>query len=219
MSKIVVGLITLSFAGMTFAANVTGKVTATNAKPLPAGADMSKADPNCPKTKAPNDTVAVNAGKLANAFVYIKEGAKPGAATGEAPTLDQKGCAYTPHAVGVTVGQALKIHNSDKTMHNVNAKSTKGQGFNSGMVGGAAPIERKFTKAEFIRFKCDVHGWMNSVVGVFDNSYFAITDKDGAFTIKDVPAGEYTVAVWHEKLGEKTQKVTVTDKGTVDFVL
>jgi len=101
----------------------------------------------------------------------------------------------------------------------VNAKSAKGQGFNAGMVGGSAPIEKKFTKPEFVRFKCDVHGWMNSVVGVFENSLFAISDKEGKFTIKGVPAGEYTVGVWHEKLGEKEAKVTVTDKGAVDFAL
>jgi len=205
------------FGMVSFAADITGTVSAT-AKPMPAGSQMSKADPNCPAAKAPNDTVMQKAGKLENAFVYVK--AQPAAAaTGAAATLDQKGCVYAPHAVGVVVGQGLKIMNSDKTMHNVNAKSAKGQGFNAGMVGGSAPIEKKFTKPEFVRFKCDVHGWMNSVVGVFENSLFAVTDKDGKFTIKGVPAGEYTVGVWHEKLGEKEAKVTVTDKGAVDFAL
>ena len=204
---------------VSFAADITGTVTAPSAKPMPAGVMMSKADPNCPKTKAPNETVQVQGTKLQNAFVYVKAAAAAGTAPATAVTLDQKGCVYAPHSVGVVVGQALKILNSDPTMHNVNAKSAKSQGFNAGMVGGAAPIEKKFTKPEFIKFKCDVHGWMNSVVGVFENSHFAITDKDGKFTIKDVPAGEHTVAVWHEKLGEKEMKITVTDKGTADLVL
>lgn len=205
-------------AMVSFAADITGTVTAPKAKGKRSGVKMSKADPNCPKKKAPNQTVEVKATKLKNAFVYVKSPAKGGAAAGTA-TLDQKGCVYAPHSVGVVVGQGLKILNSDPTMHNVNAKSKKGQGFNAGMVGGSAPIEKKFTKPEFIKFKCDVHGWMNSVVGVFENSFFAVTDEKGQFTIKGVPAGEHTVAVWHEKLGEKEAKVTVSDKGTVDFSL
>jgi len=203
---------------VSFAADITGTVTAPSAKPAPAGAMMSKADPNCPKTKAPNETVQVQGTKLQNAFVYVK-GAPAGTAPAGSVILDQKGCVYAPHSVGVVIGQALAISNNDPTMHNVNAKSGKSQGFNAGMVGGSKPIEKKFTKAEFLKFKCDVHGWMNSVVGVFENSYFAVTDKDGKFTIKGVPAGEHTVAVWHEKLGEKEMKVTVTDKGTADLVL
>lgn len=216
--KKLVGAVAL-FGVVSFAADITGTVTAPAAKPMPSGAEMSKADPNCPKVKAPNQTVQVEATKLQNAFVWVKSPAAAGAAGAAAVTLDQTGCVYAPHAVGVVVGQALKILNSDKTMHNVNAKSAKGQGFNAGMVGGAAPIEKKFTKPEFIKFKCDVHGWMNSVVGVFENSFFAVTGKDGKFTLKGVPAGEHTVGVWHEKLGEKEGKVTVTDKGTVDFAL
>lgn len=205
-------------AMVSFAADITGTVVAPNAKGKKAGALMSKADPNCPKTKAPNETVEVKATKLKNAFVYVKSPAT-GAAPAGAATLDQKGCVYAPHAVGVVVGQGLKILNSDPTMHNVNARSKKGQGFNAGMVGGSAPIEKKFTKPEFIKFKCDVHGWMTSVVGVFENSFFAVTDENGQFNITGVPAGEHTVAVWHDKLGEKEAKVTVTDKGTADFSL
>ena len=216
--KKLVGAIAL-FGVVSFAADITGTLTAPTAKPMPAGAQMAKADPNCPKDKAPNQTVQVEAAKLQNAFIWVKSPAAAGAAPAASATLDQKGCVYAPHAVGVVVGQGLKILNSDKTMHNVNAKSAKGQGFNAGMVGGAAPIEKKFTKPEFIKFKCDVHGWMNSVVGVFENSFFAVTGKDGKFTITGVPAGEHTVGVWHEKLGEKEAKVTVTDKGAVDFAL
>ncbi|NBV50440.1 hypothetical protein EBR78_04370 [bacterium] len=215
--KMLLSLVSV-FTMVSFAADITGSVTAPKAKGMPAGAQMNKADPNCPKNKAPNEVVQVQATKLQNAFVYVK-GAPAGGTPGPAATIDQKGCVYAPHAVGVLVGQPLKIMNSDPTMHNVNAKSGKSQGFNAGMVAGAAPIEKKFTKAEFIKFKCDVHGWMNSVVGVFDNAFFAVTDKDGKFTITGVPAGEHTVAVWHEKLGEKEMKVKVTDKGTADFIL
>jgi len=216
--KLIVSAFAL-FGMMSLAADITGTVSAPTAKPMPAGAQMSKADPNCPATKAPNETVQVQATKLQNAFVYVKGGAT-GAAPATGATLDQKGCVYAPHSIGVMVGQSLKILNSDKTMHNVNAKSAKSQGFNAGMVAGAAPIEKKFTKAEFLKFKCDVHGWMNSVVGVFEHPYFAVTDKDGKFTITGVPDGEHTLAVWHEKLGEKEMKVTVTGgKGTADLVL
>ncbi len=69
--------------------------------------------------------------------------------------------------------------------------------------------------------RCDVHFWMASYVHVLDHPYYAVTGDDGSFEIKDLPAGTYTVEVWHEKLGTQTAQVTVTDgeTKTADFTL
>lgn len=215
---VVFGLVTSGFA---FGASVTGKVNFTGAAPKAAPVKMS-ADPVCVKENAGktvlSETVVVNSNKtLANVFVYVKEGYKgtPPAAPTEPVTFDQKGCHYTPHVFGIRVGQPLKILNSDPTLHNVNAQAKVNSKFNAGMPTKGQVIEKKFTKPEvLVKFKCDVHGWMNAFAGVVDHPFFAVTDTSGAYTIKDLPAGEYTVEAVHEKLGTKTEKITVTDAGT-----
>jgi hypothetical protein len=68
-----------------------------------------------------------------------------------------------------------------------------------------------------VPFKCDVHGWMNAYVGVLDHPYFAVSDKDGKFDIKNLPAGTYTIEAWHEKLGTMTQSVTIAAKDTKEI--
>lgn len=213
-------------ASAAFGANVTGKVNFGGAAPKPTSIKMN-ADPVCAKESAGKtvlkEDVVVNANKtLANVFVYVKEGVKGNVppAPQEAVTFDQKGCVYHPHVIGVRVGQPLKILNSDPTLHNVNALAKANAKFNAGMPTKGQVIEKKFTKPEtMVKVKCDVHGWMSAYIGVVDHPYFAVTDNTGAFTLKDLPAGEYTVEAWHEKLGTKTAKVTVTDAGAqpVDF--
>jgi uncharacterized protein (DUF2141 family) len=73
-------------------------------------------------------------------------------------------------------------------------------------------ITKKIDTAGPMNVKCDVHGWMDGWLVGADNPYFAVTEKDGSFKLTDVPAGSYTVQVWHEKLGTSTQKVTVKGK-------
>jgi hypothetical protein len=77
-------------------------------------------------------------------------------------------------------------------------------------------IKKKFTAPEvMVRFKCDVHPWMSAYVGVLDHPFYAVSAADGAFEIKNVPAGSYTIEAWHEAAGVQTQQVTVTEDGSV----
>ena len=62
-----------------------------------------------------------------------------------------------------------------------------------------------------VPFKCDVHGWMNAYVGVLSHPFFAVSGEGGSFSIDNLPAGDYVVEAWHEKLGTQTQNVTVGD--------
>jgi hypothetical protein len=75
------------------------------------------------------------------------------------------------------------------------------------------------TVGDVVKFKCDVHPWMTGYVLVTDNPFFSVTGDDGAFEIKNVPAGKYTVEVWHERLGSQTQEVTVADGKPVELKL
>ena len=197
---------------------VVGVVRFEGAVPPPRAIDMSK-DPACVKMspKASVQEVEVANGNLAGVFVYVKSGLPEGQTypvRAEKVVLDQKGCLYHPSVLGLQVGQPLQVVNSDALLHNVHAFA-KGSEFNQAMPKQHQTVEKKLKKQQvLVDVKCEVHPWMHAWVGVVDHPFFAVSDQSGAFTVKDLPAGEYTLEAVHEKLGTKTAKVTVTATGT-----
>ncbi len=203
------------------AGTLTGRVLLDG--PAPANPPIKlAADPFCAR-EHPNgvnfESFIVDNGGLENVFVYVKDGL--GQYYFDVPTeavkLDQHGCRYTPHVLGVRVGQPLQIANSDDTMHNVHAMSEVNRAFNYGQAVKGMTNTRTFTAREvMVPFKCDVHNWMHAYVGVLDHPYFAVTENGGKFELKGLPAGTYTVEAWHEKLGTATQTVTLGEKESKD---
>jgi len=199
------------------AATVTGKVTFSGTAPKPTAIKLS-ADPYCQKADPGLTTeteIVGPGGEVENVFVYVKDGL--GNRTFPAPTepvtLDQKGCHYAPHVLGIMVGQPLKIVNSDNTLHNVHGLAKENKEFNQGQPIQGMQMTHVFSAKEvMIPFKCDVHNWMNAWIGVLDHPFYAVTGADGTFTIKGLPPGTYTIEAWHEKLGSQTQTVTVGAK-------
>jgi hypothetical protein len=157
------------------------------------------------------ETVVVTDGKLANVFVYVKDAPNMDAPMAEPAMLDQVHCRYEPHAVGVRVRQTLRIRSSDDTMHNVHYNPSENKPANFGFTQAGAEKTVRFAHAEFMRVKCDVHPWMTAYVGVFESPFFAVTTETREFEIKGLPAGTYTLATWHELLGEQEQTITVSD--------
>jgi plastocyanin len=161
-------------------------------------------------------------GEFADVVVSLKNvtGKSTGASAPPA-VMDQKGCVYTPTILAVQTGQKIIVKNSDTCVHNVHAKPTVdgNQEFNDAQMPGGADLTYSFPKPEmFLKFQCDVHPWMFAWVSVFDSPYFAVSDKDGKFTIKNVPPGKYTVEANHRKLGAQTQDVEIKDTdATVNF--
>jgi polysaccharide lyase family 4-like protein len=213
--------------------SVTGVVSFNGTAPAPKKIDSS-ADPVCGQ-RNPNleteDTV-VKDGKLANVFVYIKDGTttdgkKVGDFKWETPTtaaqLDQNGCHYRPHVLGVQTNQKISITNSDPTTHNIHPTPKQNPEWNQSQPNGAAPIEKSFARYEvLVPVKCNQHPWMKSYIGVMKTPFFAVSADNGSFTIKGVPAGTYTLAAWHEGGADgttKTVQVTVPANGsaTADF--
>jgi Carboxypeptidase regulatory-like domain len=106
-------------------------------------------------------------------------------------------------------GQTLKVVNADSTTHNIHPTPANNREWNKSQPPGLA-IEETFARQEVaIPVKCNVHPWMKSYVAVVKNPYFAVSGKNGAFEIKNLPPGTYTVQAWHEKLGIKSQQITV----------
>jgi hypothetical protein len=209
---------------MLSAADITGKITL---KGTPPPNPSPQLDATCGKMhpegiKVPLYLVGAG-GALEDVFVYIKEGAPKGAAPTEPAVLDQKGCEYIPYVSGLQTGQKLLVKNSDTVLHNVHAMPivAGNKEANRAELPNSKPLEFDFANPEvLLRFKCDVHPWMFSYVGVVDHPYFAVTDKDGNFKIANVPAGSYTVEAYHRKAGKSDQKVTVgADGAKANFTL
>jgi plastocyanin len=210
----------------TTAATITGKVSFDGEKPKPRQIRMDAEAACAALHKEPvyGEEVVVNDGALQYVFVYVKEGlgGKTFAPRTEQVVLDQKGCVYTPHMIGVQVGQTVKILNSDPTTHNIHPVPANNREWNTSMSPGGAPLERTFAREEvMVPVKCNVHPWMKSYIGVLKHPFFAVTAKDGTFEIKGLPPGDYTIEAWHERLGATTQKVTLAakDSKALDFTL
>ena len=161
-------------------------------------------------------------GELADVVVSLKDVTGKSAGASAAPlVIDQKGCVYTPSIAAVQTGQEIVVKNSDTCVHNVHTKPKVDGNEESNQVQmpGGADLTFTFPKPEpFLKFQCDVHPWMFAWVTVIDSPYFAVSDKDGKFTIKNVPPGKYTVEAAHRKLGSQTQEVEVKDSDvTVNF--
>ncbi len=194
---------------------IAGSVTFAGAAPKPRPLPMDS-DPQCAAAApgATSEVIIVGAGNgIKNVFVYVKEGlgARRYAVPSTPVTLDQQGCRYVPHVLGVQAGQTVLVSNSDPLIHNVHAMPKNNREFNFGQPARTPPVERVFNQPEIgLPFKCDVHGWMNAYVNVVTHPFFAVTGDDGTFEIKGLPEGTYTLELWHERLGIQTMPVTVS---------
>ena len=159
----------------------------------------------------------------ADAVVYVQEaapGAKPPA---ESVTMDQRKMQFIPHVLPVLAGTTVKFLNSDPTPHNV--FSPDGEKYNLGTWPEGQSKDYTFSKCT--KFPCvytqlcRLHPEMEGFVIVLQSPYYAVSDKEGHFEIKGVPAGSYTVAVWHPKLKGQPKPVTVEagKPAAVDFAL
>jgi plastocyanin len=205
-------------------ATLTGKVAFDGTPPAMNPIKMD-ADAFCKsehKEPVYEQEVVVNPNKtLQWVLVYVKEGVSGTYPPPATPvTLDQRGCQYHPHIFGIQAGQSLRVLNSDGTLHNIHALPKKNAEFNIGQPFKGMETLKKFDTAEVpVRFKCDVHKWMGAYTGVFNHPFFAVTNDQGTFEIKNLPPGNYVIEAWHEKYGAQTQNVTIggPEAKTVDF--
>ena len=192
---------------------ITGSVVFQGTPPTRQRLDMSS-DPVC-SAKNPQPVIAQDGavnpdGAVPNAFVYLKDVSGVFNPPSEPVVLDQNACMYVPHVVGVMVNQPLRIISSDATTHNIHFMSTQNPDWNQSQPPGAPPLVRKFAHPEImIKVHCNEHPWMSAYVAVVSNPFYSVTGDSGAFTIKNVPPGEYTIGSWTAVFGTQDQKVTV----------
>jgi plastocyanin len=150
---------------------------------------------------------------IANVFVFVKKGHEGKKSAEKAAEINQVGCVYVPHVLGVMPGQKIKVKNSDDTTHNIHGLPTKSKEFNFTQNKKDQVDEAAIDNEEYpVKVKCDIHPWMGAWVFVLPHSYHATTDTNGDGAI-NLPPGEYEIMAWHEVYGEgAAQTVKVADK-------
>lgn len=221
MKKISLALLIATLAGTAKlqAADIVGTITLQGTPPPEVPYTPIMNDPTCSAmyTNTPTThfyVVGPNHG-LGDVVVYLKNVTGKSTGASQPPVvLDQKGCLYRPQILAIQTGQKLLVKNSDKCIHNVDVQPTVPGNPKSNQMQTPGSPDLTFTFPEpemFITFKCDVHPWMFAWVSVFDSPYYAISDKEGKFVIKNVPPGKYSVEANHRKLGMQTAEVEVKD--------
>jgi plastocyanin len=184
----IVVLILVACVHSAFAGNITGKVKAKGVK---------------------------NSG---DAVVYLDSvGSKAFPAPKDHPVMDQKNLKFVPHVLPIVAGTTVDFLNSDKVLHNVFSPDNCAEKFNLGSWPQGQKKSFTFkTQGCSPVLLCNVHPEMEGYIVTLQNPYFAVSDKDGNYTIKNVPAGKYTVKIWHEKLKGSSQEVAVKESGDTE---
>lgn len=205
-------------AGASGTGVIRGKVKFTGAKPVAKPVER-ECHPGM-KVTIPDEPYLVGpGGELRNAVVFLKNPpAGSDAPAPAAPVIDQKDCVYVPHVVAARAGQAVTFTSSDKVLHNVHVVARDNGESNQSMNFGERR-ELPIKAAEFFTAKCDLHPWMTCKVAAFDHPFYTVTGADGSFAFNGLPPGTYTVGVWHEKLGQRSQDVAVAVDRPAELVI
>jgi plastocyanin len=193
---------------------LSGTVKFQGTAPAPGKIAVSKDPEVCGKEKTAPDLLVGPGGGIANVVVVVKaaKGKKlePAAAN---PVFDQKACEFHPHVLAFPAGSTIDILNSDGILHNIHTTSSVNPSTNKAQPKFKKKMDLKVEKPEWpIKVVCDAHGWMSAWWISQEHPYYAVTDAAGAFSIADLPPGDYDVEVWHEKLGKQMNKVSIKPK-------
>jgi plastocyanin len=192
-----------------------GVVSVAGEVPLRPVISTMEADPVCASQNRGGmraEDIVVERGRLANALVYV-ESATLDAQKFEprpwVPALGHRRCRFAPHVLAMQAGQTLYIQNGDRTPHNPAFQTKVNPLYNKGLPSGSS-FEITFRQPEppFV-VTCRQHPWEHGHIAVLPHPFFAVTGRNGAFTIEALPPGDYEVVVWHEKFKESRTRVTI----------
>ncbi len=199
---------------------VKGKILFEGTAPEPKQISV-KGNPECTalhrEGMIASEELVVRNDVLQTVFVYVKQGLEDYTfpPPGEAHVIENRQCMYVPHVSGAMVGQQVTFLNQDSTLHNIHSYPTNLKAFNFGLPLAGMKQTKKFESSEvMVPLKCDVHPWMQGYLSILPHPYFQVSAPDGTFELKNLPAGDYVVEAWHEKLGAQTQSVKLAANET-----
>lgn len=190
---------------------VTGSVKLTLANSAPSSASAYERRSIGPRPKAQP--------QIKNVVIYFSDLPAAKAAPMQA-VIAQKDEQFTPHLVAVTTGSSVAFPNEDPFFHNVFSLS-RGAAFNLGRYPSGASRSKTFNRTGIVKVYCEIHSHMSAVIRVFGHGWFTIPNEDGTFAIDDVPPGDHTLVAWHERIGERRDRVTIRGGAatTINFTL
>lgn len=175
----------------------TVKLTMFSSAPLAASAYERRAVGPRPKPQP----------ELKNVVIFFPDiaGAKPAPMQASIAQKDEQ---FAPHLVAVTAGSSVAFPNEDPFFHNVFSLS-RGAAFNLGRYPSGASRSKTFNRAGIVKVFCEIHSHMSAVVRVFDHPWFTVPNEDGTFVIDNVPPGDHAIVAWHERIGERRERVSI----------
>jgi len=202
----------------------TGKVVGTvwlvGAYERPARLKVFKNRDFCGPWVANESLLVSNDGGIQNTVIILHPTDRQARTLPANISLDNRNCAFAPHVQVASVGSELRLKNSDPILHTVHARLGRETLFNVGLPRWRQ-VTKTLTRSGIIRIDCDVlHTWMSAAIVVTQSPYFTLTDQHGRFVIEQLPAGEYEMQTWHEKLGTKNRWIRVSEgaQTSVDVV-
>jgi len=178
----------------------------------------------CAAQDIPDEQIVVDTKTrgLANVVVYLPKSpmqvhpdlatvGKPGEANEKNATkvpaevrFKVKGCQYEPHVLIVRTGQQLRFDTRDSVAHNLHVHTVKNIRFGDIVKpNGINEVYGPYNSPERlpVSVRCDIHPWMSAYWVIMDHPYAAVTDRQGAYEIPNLPVGEHDFIIWHEKQG------------------
>ncbi len=178
----------------------------------------------CGKESKSEGLVVGKRGGVKNTVIYILGPVVGAKVFPEGPggfVVNQMNCRFEPHVVIVGRESPLTVRNSDNILHNFHTYSRSNPALNKAQPRSMLEMTLKFERPEIFEVRCDVHDWMQGWVVVADHPYYAVTDDEGKFRLTDIPAGDYTLSLWHESLGSQSKRIQVVEgeEAKVDYKL
>lgn len=204
------------FSPVVFAADIQGIVQLEPPYPeIKAVKVHKKVKDSCADVRKPEGLIVSENGGVQNAVVWLDGNFKNEYPSGgQAPVFDQQACRFEPHVVIVPAGKEFQVKNSDPLTHDIRGFDGAKMLFRFEMGEGDKPVPQNFKKPGIYLLRCGFHTWMHAIAVNAPHAYYAVSDSQGRFTLKDVPQGSYKVHVWHETLGETSRDIQVTGQGT-----
>jgi hypothetical protein len=198
--------------------NLSGRFVYDGSAPTPSPIQVTKDVEFCGKHNLVDESLVVNSGGgLANVVVWLYE--KPSKihpsydeTASETVVLDNENCRFEPRVCVLRTTQTLRVTNSDPVGHNTKADLFTNASFNP-IIPAKGSFETKLEQSERMPapVSCSIHPWMSAWLLVRDDPYVAVSDKEGNFEIKNLPAGKVTLVAWQ---GKYINKVSVDGKAT-----